>query len=141
MCEKSEAFSAYIGCEVQETREDNVFEPLEEPGEYLVLTDEEADEKAKEYIRDSLWAFNVDFLMNFCDALDEPSARKAFSKMQEKLCEGANELVYALVKERFDEFVQDAIQCDGRGHFLSHYDGEENEIKHNDVWYFIYRVN
>ena len=141
MCEKSEAFSAYIGCEVQETREDNVFEPLEEPGEYLVLTDEEADEKAREYIRDSLWAFNVDFLMNFCDALDEPRARKAFSKMQENLCEGANELVYALVKDRFDEFVQDAIQCNGRGHFLSFYDGQENEIKYNDVWYFIYRVN
>jgi hypothetical protein len=36
-----------------------------------------------------------------------------------------------------DEFIQDAIDSDGRGHFLSYYDGEETEI--ND--YYIYRIN
>ena len=30
--------------------------------DYLVLTDEEADEKAADYIKDSLWAFNASFL-------------------------------------------------------------------------------
>ena len=30
--------------------------------EYLVLTDEEADEKTEEYIKESVWAFNSSFL-------------------------------------------------------------------------------
>ena len=30
---------------------------------YMVLTDEEADEKVKEYIRDSVWAFNSSFFI------------------------------------------------------------------------------
>ena len=36
-----------------------------------------------------------------------------------------------------DEFIEDAISSDGRGHFLSPYDGEENE----EGDYFIYRIN
>ena len=28
---------------------------------YMILTDEEADEKVKEYIKDSVWAFNCSF--------------------------------------------------------------------------------
>lgn len=33
--------------------------------------------------------------------------------------------------------VADAIRCDGRGHFLSQYDGEEVEAGE----FFIYRLN
>ncbi len=32
--------------------------------DYLVLTDSEAEEKAEEYIKESLWAFNASFLSN-----------------------------------------------------------------------------
>lgn len=40
-----------------------------------------------------------------------------------------------------DEAVQDAIDTDGRGRFLSGYDGEENEEEVNGTMYFIYRTN
>ena len=40
-----------------------------------------------------------------------------------------------------DSFIEDAISTDGRGHTLSSYDGNEDEIVFNDEWYYIYRTN
>ena len=40
-----------------------------------------------------------------------------------------------------DEFVDDAICQDGRGHFISHYDGKENEYKVNGKMFYVYRLN
>lgn len=103
--------------------------------EYLVLTDEEADEKAAEYIRDTVWAFNHWFLS---DHMPGRLSEKAIVAMQED-CEGANDDLVELIEagSGMEEFVQDAIQADGRGHFISHYDGEEHEYED----YLIYRVN
>ena len=50
----------------------------------------------------------------------------------------ANDTILALIDD-FDEFVSDAISADGRGRFLSYYDGEENEEVVNGETYFIYR--
>lgn len=104
--------------------------------EYLVLTDEEADERAREYILDTLWAFRSSYFLNFlgmCDAY----ASKALEKIQEGACESANPLLLAMIKGREDEFVEDAISADGRAHFLNTYDGHEYE----EGGYFIYRMN
>lgn len=106
--------------------------------EYLVLTDEEADEKAKEYILDSVWAFNKSFLDGHSDAISEID-EKSYAKLQEG-CESINKAVLAMIDDK-DHLVEDAIACDGRGHFLSTYDGEENEESINGVMFFIYRVN
>ena len=111
-------------------------------GEYLVLTDDEADEKVAEYIKDSVWAFNPSFLSSH-SGIDED----VFKLLQDK-CESANEAVLKLIKD-FDKFVEDAVATDGRGHFLSSYDGEENEIglfkffcsKYNNETYYIYQTN
>ena len=105
--------------------------------EYLVLTNSEADKRTKEQIEESLWAFNTGFILNHSN-LSEWNERteKAFEKMQEDLCESANEIVKAIITD-MDEFVSDAISADGRGHFLAGYDGEENEQDE----YFIYRTN
>ena len=59
--------------------------------------------------------------------------------MQGKLCESANELVLALIDD-MDKFVSDAISSDGRGHFLSYYDGEEQEIYIEGTTFFYYRL-
>ena len=60
-------------------------------------------------------------------------------KIQE-LVQDANEPLLALVDD-FEELVQDAIGCDGRGHFLASYDGVEEEFYYNEEYYYIYRVN
>jgi hypothetical protein len=57
--------------------------------------------------------------------------------MQAELCEDANEIVRAMIGERMDDFVSQAIGADERGHFLSSYDGEENQQGE----FYIYRNN
>ena len=102
--------------------------------DYLVLTDEEADEAVREDIKEMVWAFTPSFLRAHTGVTIE-----AIAKLQE-MCEDANESLKAMIKD-FDHFVEDAVKCDGRGHFLASYDGQENEITFNGITYYIYRRN
>ena len=117
-----------------------------EKGEYLVLTDAEADARAREDIERSLWAFQPSFILSHCSTYDRMStweyddAKEALEKIQGHFCESINELIRAMISD-VDEFVEDAINEDGRGHFISSYDGEENEEIIDDVTYYIYRIN
>lgn len=130
---KIEALAKFLDCEVEEINETNYcFEYGKK--EYLVLTDEEAEEKAKEYILDSAWAFNKSFLNAQSEAIAEMDD-ETFRVIQER-CESANKAILAMIDDK-DSFVNDAIASDGRGHFLSGYDGEENEQN----GYYIYRIN
>jgi hypothetical protein len=110
--------------------------------EYKVFTDEEADEAAAENIKECLWAFNADFILQHSTAYEGTTDRedeiiaKALQEMQSKLCESAQPIVKALIKN-LGEFTEDAIDEDGRGHFLATYDGEENESGS----FYIYRTN
>ncbi len=104
--------------------------------DYSVYTDEEADEKAEIYIRESVWAFNADFIVNHSKLPYE--AKEMIENFQTTKCEDANDTILALIND-FDDFVSDAIRADGRGHFLSFYDGEENEETVNGETYYIYR--
>ena len=97
---------------------------------YLVLTDEEATEKCKEYIKETLWAFRPEFIHEYV-SIDIKSLEKI-----SELCENANPIIEKLLGENLDEFIESAINCDGRGHFLSSYDGEE----HQEDDYFIYKL-
>jgi hypothetical protein len=104
--------------------------------EYKVLTDDEADDEVKEYIEQSVWAFNPSFLSAHAkDGIDED----VFKALSEK-CESSNETVKSLIKD-FDHFVDDAVLSDGRGHFLSSYDGNEHEVNIKGNYYYIYRTN
>lgn len=91
---------------------------------WLVGSEREADKAAKEYVLDSLWAFRASFIANFAD-LDD-ATEKAIEKMQREMSEDANPLIRRIIGEsNLNKFVKTAIQADGRGHFLSPYDGEE----------------
>ena len=115
---------------------DNCNELTELDEDYLVLTDEEADEKAKEYILDSLWAFTPNFLAS-ATGID----LEVFDAIQNNgRCESNNDAILSLVDDE-DALVEEAIQWDGRGHFLNPYNGQENEETVNGTKYFIYRQN
>ncbi|MHB8415614.1 MAG: hypothetical protein ACYDB1_09570 [Acidiferrobacteraceae bacterium] len=102
--------------------------------EYLVCTDEEADRAVREYIKESAWVFNADFIIDHSKLPYD--AKEMVEAYQEAKCEGANETILALIED-FEEFCDDAVASDGRGHFLADYDGEENE----QDGFFIYRTN
>ena len=105
--------------------------------DYSVCTDEEAGEAAKEYIKNSAWAFNAEFIVDHSRLPYE--AIEMVQAFQQK-CEDANETILALIND-FEDFVSDAISEDGRGHFLSSYDGHEHEVNINGTYYYVYRMN
>ena len=107
--------------------------------DYYVLTDSEADDKAKQYILDSLWAFTPNFLAERTGLDNE-----VFEAIQVNgKCESNNDTIYNLVNklDDIDDFVSAAIGADGRGHFLSSYDGCENEETVEGETFCIYRIN
>lgn len=127
---KKEALAQFLGKTTDEIRERQlkhcapsvIFTLGRE--EYYVLTDEEADKEVADKIEDDLWAFKSEFLENyFPEGVRAEHVRKA----QEELCENAQPLIHALVGDRLPKLIQDAVDADGRGHFLASYDGEENE--------------
>ena len=107
--------------------------------EYAVGTDEEADEACAEYVKDSAWAFNAGFILSECELPSE--LEEAIHAFQSKECEGANDAIVALIEKTcgMESFVKSAISADGRGHFLSGYDGNENDSA--DGAFVIYRTN
>lgn len=95
--------------------------------EYAVGTDKQADEAAREYIRETLWAFKTSFLARF---VPESISTDILRVLQERY-EGSNEAIARLVGDRLGDLIDEAIQSDGRGHLLSPYDG--NEIDSDDI--------
>lgn len=144
--EKAQALMEHIGGPFDAEEREALAEALEyaetdhvecEGCDWLVLTDEEAEEKAKEYILDSLWAFNASFLSKvtgFDASIFE--AIKANDR-----CDDNNAAILQLIGDNVETLVDDAIGCDGRGHFMNTYDGEEYEIAVNGTYYYIYRTN
>jgi len=93
-------------------------------GEFAIGTEAQANKAAREYILDSLWAFNSSFIGKFAKL--SASETKTIKTMQREMSEGANPLIRRIIGEKnLDYFVREAIRADGRGHFLSPYDGRE----------------
>lgn len=116
--------------------------------EYAIGTDSEATEAATANIRDSVWAFNASFILSECDLPSE--LEDAIQAFQSDKCESANDALLALVekccKDGLQGFAESAISADGRGHFMSSYDGDEDEISGEDengeaVSFCVYRLN
>lgn len=103
---------------------------------YIVLTDEEAIEKAGEYIKQSLWAFNPSFLSG-----ETGISIRMFEALAENgKYESNNEAIESCIDD-MDSFIESAISADGRGHFISSYNGQENEETVNEQVFYIYRMN
>ena len=114
--------------------------------DYLVLTDEEADEAVREEIEEMVWAFTPSFLSAHTGVDEE-----VFVALADR-CEHNNDSYKRMIKD-FDAFVDDAVGADGRGHFLASYDHEEHycdwqtverkDDKYETVTteYYIYRRN
>lgn len=116
--------------------------------EFYVLEDVRAYALAFQLIEAELWAFTPDFIVEhlkpdivYCDyPVDLGDLRLAIRAVQERLYEGANALIQALIDD-LEEFVEDAIAADGRGHFISSYDGVEHEVTVDGETYYIYRLS
>ena len=109
--------------------------------EYRFLRSDIADSKAIEYIKDLVWAFNPDFIIQHSKALDYDNASLKIIEAIQAQCENGNEAMLRLIDD-FVDFADDAIAADGRGHFLSAYDGKERDLDAPyESSYFYYRIN
>lgn len=98
--------------------------------DYAVADGEgEADGAVREAIRSSIPYFTVKFLSEHSN-----HSERLFEVLSKSMVEDV-ELYMSLINN-FDEFVEDAVGSDGRGHFLSSYDGEEVEVG----GYYLYRL-
>ena len=139
MDNKIKALAEYLGKSPENLRDNgDHYIQVVDGFEYLVLTEGEADQEVQAYIEDSLWAFNAEFILNICGLDSNSNVIESFRKMQEDTCEGCNDFIRALVDGTcgIEEFAEQAILADGRGRFLSTYDGEEGE----QDGYYIYCV-
>lgn len=95
------------------------------------------DTVAENYIKDTLWAFSAEFIIDECGL--NPECADSIRVMQERCCESCNSLILAIIEGScgIDAFVYDAIRDDGRGYYIAQYDGHENETDN----YYIYRIN
>ena len=138
MSDRIQALAKALDCDVDDLREsrygDNAYEG--NGGEYLVLTDSEADDAVAANIRESVWAFNADWLASY---VPDGITAEHLNTMRGDSCEDFNEAATALVEagSGMDGMISDASAEDGRGHFLASYDGDELEAGA----YFVYRTN
>lgn len=103
---------------------------LTSDGEYMVVDDDAANSRTAEYIKESLCYFNAWFLA---------AAAELPSVIFEALvgAEDNNRAILTLIERSpggFEAVVEEAISADGRGHFLSTYDGSEEEVAMSSVW-------
>jgi hypothetical protein len=91
--------------------------------EWALGNDTEVDKAVKSYIEETLWAFNKTFLADQTGLPEE-----VFAVLQVD-CENSNDAILSIIEKcgDMDSLVSDAVSSDGRGHFLSPYDGEEKE--------------
>jgi len=101
--------------------------------EFAIGDDNEADKAVRDNIKDSVWSFRPGFLSSYTGLPDE-----VFTALQDQ-CEDSNDAVLQCIKRtkhRLAGFVDEAVAADGRGHFLSPYDGDENEVDN----FYIYQI-
>ena len=134
--DKITALSEFLVCDAAEVTENDIGIYNYWDQEYLVLTDVEADEKTRDCVSETVWAFRADWLIsNFKECFQDIPV-EIVEKMQREMCEDANDILKGMIDD-FDFFVSDSVLSDGRGNFLACYDGDENEIGN----FFVYRVN
>lgn len=141
---KRKALAKFLECDPNDVIDlsSNAGEFIVSRKEYRVMTDEEATQAARADILDSVWAFNPDFLARFTPEGVDEDAIKAIQANGR--CESNNPTLRRLLMDE-DRFTAEAISEDGRGHFLSGYDGEEHEVitegEDGCVTFYIYRTN
>ncbi len=115
--------------------------------DFIILDDSTKEDYLVESQEHMLWAFNTGFIMGYLKEEvtndlsdhDMEELEKSIRTMQEKLCESANGLIKGITD--WQDMIIEGAQCDGYGHFLNGYDGNEYEFEFEGTTYYIYYNN
>lgn len=102
--------------------------------QFAVLTGDEAENEFKSTVKNSLWAFNPDFLAKFLP-LDAPEIKA----IQEVKYEDSNKIFEKLLGNNLEDLCEAAEKADGRGHFMNSYDGVEKKTSVEGEDFYIYQ--
>jgi hypothetical protein len=107
--------------------------------QYSIYTDKAADKAAANYILDTLWAFNPVYLSEQTGLPQKMFKALAEAQIGEQ---EHNVILLSLIRATcgVNKFCQDAIERDGRGFFLAHYDHNETEALIGNKLFYIYRL-
>jgi len=132
---KKVALAKFVNCDTSEIVKNVDYEGVyEAQGKiYAILTPEESDAEFKEEIKQSLWAFNANFLEKFM-----PLKQKDILSIQESSCESSNDAFLALVGDKFDALCEETRKTDGVGHILNRYDSKEYSQEHDGQKFNLY---
>lgn len=134
MTNKSQALANELEVNVADVEKIDYTTFMVEGAEYMVITEEERDERVEDDISETLWAFNSSF-MSSLTGIDEV-VFQALADKYESANAGIKDIIEATCG--MEKFVEEAVSADGYGHFLSHYDGRELEL---DDDLYAYRTN
>lgn len=139
---KQTALAAFLYCDPDEIIEDKLGNFNHRRRKYLVLTDEEANAKTADYIRESVWTCSPHFLARYCQIgigkedievlLDQANHSDKVESVNDEL----TDLVEA--GAGMSKLIQDSISADGRAFYLSDYNVEDASPCGK---YYIYRIN
>ena len=127
---------------VEAEENDNYINVFVDGDEWLIHNDEGRKIDTRSYIEETVEYFNPTFLSRLTGI-----SSNIFTVLQESQITDTNKTILLLIKATcgMDKFVEEAVEADGYGHFLSPYDGEETEFSVMDGWdkinYYAYRIN
>lgn len=139
-----EAVAETLGVNIEDitVEENSIEDEIElnvEGAIYLILTEERAETRARDYILETLWAFQPGFLANVTgideDVFDALNALDGQS--------GATEAILALIEYTcgIDTLVAESIRTDDYGPFLNSYDGETMNVVIDNECYIMVRTD
>jgi len=130
--EKIKALAELLNIDENEVSEDGELYKTKDHSVYFVLTEEEANEQMSVTVKESLWTFYPEFLSQTTG--ERLSVVKAYCDLDED----GNSYIEEVINKTIgmENFVNKVVKVDGRGHYLSPYNGEENEMN----GFFIYQA-
>ena len=104
--------------------------------DYLVLTENEANNEVRKHILDNIPLLNSDFVNRHLIVKVES---KILEPILNNWCENCMKLLVLFIND-YNEFINEAINIYGRGYFIGFNDKNEYKIKYKGVIYYIYRL-
>lgn len=105
--------------------------------DYRIIKDTIIDDVLKDELRNNgdpiLGWFRASFLSNYINVSEEVILKTQKAE--------ACEIIHELALHHLDDIVRDYVASDGYGNHFSGYDGQADEFKYNDSWYYLFRNN
>lgn len=132
--EKTEMMIERLQSQIDDIEDEDEIEELEEKIQELTDEIEELNDEIQEMEDNPEGDFSEDKIQDKADELANDAAHDPVDWLKEMGMDIDNFI------DR-EDFIQGVIDADGYGNTLNSYDGNADEVKVNDTWYYVMRIN